>query len=128
MQAVDNKFEEERLKTVLKDREKQIRVLNQELSVLQDNVRKMRSERENTDKEQLQSRLEGKIIENQNLIRELNNHQERAVEINLDFQDKIRNYETEIRRRTKIITDLNDEVDQLKRGKGREGMDKKAYQ
>ena len=45
MQVIDNKFEEERLKNLLKDRENKISFLSQELQAMEENVRKMRLER-----------------------------------------------------------------------------------
>ena len=50
MQAVDTRFEEERLRGIIKDRQREIEVINNELNTQQQKIRKMMNERESTEK------------------------------------------------------------------------------
>ena len=62
MQAVDTRFEEERLRGIIKDRQREIEVINNELNTQQQKIRKMMNERQSTEKQQLQSKLEAKYV------------------------------------------------------------------
>ena len=62
MQAVDTRFEEERLRGIIKDRQREIEVINNELNTQQQKIRNMMNERQSTEKQQLQSKLEAKYV------------------------------------------------------------------